>query len=205
MATLDALRCDLGFPAIRYLDQVHGSEVLEVSAGAAGTRSVGRADGLLTADPEVLLGITVADCVPVFLVDPGRRHLALLHAGWRGVAAGILERGLAALESLGSAAASLRCHLGPAICGRCYEVGPEVLIALGRRSDGARTVDLRDELARRARDRGVATAGITRSAWCTRCGGGRFASHRGQGASAGRMVAFLGWAADAVANDRDGP
>src|SRR5690606_18360795 len=89
-------------------------------------------DGHATRAPGLLLAVSVADCVPVSLVDPERRAVALLHAGWRGAAAGILERGLEVLaERLLARPEDLHVHLGPAICGGCYEVGPEVHRALG--------------------------------------------------------------------------
>jgi len=191
----------LGFPAVRFLDQVHGTDVVVVSAGGlAGACLAGRADGFLTRAPDTLLALTVADCVPIFLLEPAHRIMALLHAGWRGIASGILETGLAAMATRGAAVGSIHCHLGPAICGLCYEVGPEVLAALGRPGDGAGRVDLRAELARRARAAGIAPSRLTFSTWCTRCGEGRFESHRARGARARRVAAYLGWAGQPVAN-----
>src|SRR5690606_25438459 len=100
--------------------------------GSAGLQLAGSADGHATMLADLLLAVSVADCIPVSLVDPGRRAIALLHAGWRGVAAGIITEGIAALRRLaGSSPADLHLHLGPAICGSCYEVGPEVYAALG--------------------------------------------------------------------------
>src|SRR5690606_3759950 len=111
--------------------QVHAATVLRHSGLAPGMLLADDADGHVTRDPSILLTVSVADCVPVFLVDPEERVVALLHAGWRGVAADILEAGLRALLSTtGGEPAGLYMHLGPAICGRCYEVGPEVHDAL---------------------------------------------------------------------------
>ncbi len=73
----------------------------------------------------------------------------------------------------------VRVHLGPAICGNCYEVGPEVHVALGRPDPGwPRMVDLRAILAQQCRAAGVGPERITSSAWCTRCGDSPFFSHR---------------------------
>jgi polyphenol oxidase len=136
--------------------------------------------------------VTVADCVPVYVVDPVRMATALLHAGWRGVAAGVLERGLKTLERcFGSKAEELLLHLGPAICGACYEVGPEVHRALGLPDPGEpAAVDLRGVLAARATATGVDPARITRSAQCTRCGDSPFFSHRRGDPE--RQVGYLG-------------
>ncbi len=111
----------------------------------------------------------------------------MLHAGWRGAAAGVLEAGIAALRGWGAAPGSLWVHLGPAICGRCYEVGPEVFAALGVAPVPAdRRLDLRRVLAARAHAAGIPAAQISSSAWCTRCDEGAFFSHRG--GSSGRQL-----------------
>ena len=130
--------------------------------------------------------------LPVFVVEPRRRAVALLHAGWRGAAAGILELGLEVLgERLGSRAEDLLVHLGPAICGSCYEVGPEVFRGLGLPEPGAPApVDLRAALAHRAVAAGVAAGSISVSAHCTLCGdAGLFSHRRGDRA---RQVGYLG-------------
>jgi len=105
----------------------------------------------------VLLAITVADCIPIYLVVPQKRVVALLHAGWRGTAGGILERGVELLKGEASAAASdIVMHCGIGICGSCYEVGSEVLAQLGAGPEaGSGRVDLRDRLARRAERLGL--------------------------------------------------
>ncbi len=149
-------------------------------------------DGHVTAASDLLLAVSIADCVPVFLVDDDARAIALLHAGWRGVAGGMLEQGIAALgERASSRPERLRAHFGPSICGRCYEVGPEVFEALGLpRPTTNAPVDLRAVLASRAAARGVDPERITISAHCTRCGPGRFFSHRG--GQRGRQMGVLG-------------
>lgn len=183
----------LGGRGIAVPRQVHGRRVVEISGRPRGVLVPGEADGLCTDEPGSFLAVTVADCVPVFVLDPEGGALALLHAGWRGTAAGVLEAGLSALEErYGSRRGALRLHLGPAICGSCYEVGAEVLRALGRDARGKVMLDLRAELEERARRAGVSAESVSRSAACTRCGADHFFSHRGTG-TAKRMAAFLGW------------
>ena len=202
----------LRFPRVVVARQIHGKEIIpvgpgdaahdpEAPAGSGGTslpalptvRVAGTADGLVASRSDPLLAVTVADCIPVYLVDPGTGALGLLHAGWRGAAAGILEAGLSAMESeCGACAAALHVHLGPGICGTCYEVGGEVAAALNLPHD-VRTVDLREVLAERARGAGVREASLTVSTWCTRCRSDQFHSHRGSQGTAGRMAAYLGW------------
>ncbi len=139
------------------------------------------------------MAVTVADCVPVFLIDPGARLLGLAHAGWRGTAAGVVPATVARMGELGSEAASLYAHLGPAICGECYEVGPEVVAALGAVSLSPRRVDLRRHIAGQLAALGLHPGRVTVSDGCTRCDSGRYFSYRG-GDRGQRMCAFLGWA-----------
>lgn len=173
--------------------QPHEADVVvHEGVGGAGLHLVDAADGHATAQPGVLLAVTVADCVPVFIVDERTRSVALLHAGWRGAAAGIVERGVEVMRrAFGSAPPDLFVHLGPSICGSCYEVGPEVFDALGRPvPDRPTPIDLRVVLAGRARELGIAHARTTTSEHCTRCTASPLFSHRG--GDAHRQAAFLG-------------
>jgi hypothetical protein len=180
------------FPAFQMARQVHGATVAWHERVGEGWHVAEGIDGHATAQRGLLLGVTVADCVPVYLATRDGGAVALLHAGWRGVAAGILERGVGLLASrCGVPAADVAVHLGVGICGRCYEVGPEVVLAIeGRRATGASNLDLRDALAARAVRLGARD--ITRSPHCTACSRDRFFSHRGSAGRDGRMVAYLG-------------
>jgi polyphenol oxidase len=190
-----ALRDAAGCPRAVHARQVHQATVLMHEAPPpAGLLVADDADGHATRLPGTLLTVSVADCVPVSVVDPEGRAIAMLHAGWRGAAAGVLEAGIALLAAAaGSAAAALHVHLGPAICGACYEVGPEVPRQLGvdagAAGDGRSRIDVRAALAARAITAGVPAAHVTVSEHCTRCGDGFF-SHRA--GDAGRQMGFLG-------------
>lgn len=174
--------------------QVHGTRIVEAdSSSGGGSRVVGEADGLVTSARGVLLAVTAADCVPVFIVDLEGRGIALLHAGWRGAAGGMLEAGLSMLKArFGVVPADVTLYLGPSICGACYEVGAEVLRAFRRDAAGPAKLDLRAELAQEAVRSGVSAERVVQSQWCTRCGPVHLHSHRARGVKAGRMAAFLG-------------
>jgi YfiH family protein len=182
----------LGFGVVAVGRQVHGTDVRMLDPGAiSGLLLAGSVDGVVTARAGLLLAATAADCVPVYLYDPISGTLGLLHAGWRGTAGGVLGQGVQALSALGAARESIHLHLGPAICGACYEVDTPVLRALGLRGDRGH-VDLRAVLSDQARGEGIAESHVSVSVWCTRCSQGLLHSHRGNGSAAGRMAAYLG-------------
>lgn len=112
-----------GQPALQWLDQVHGSDVLLLDAPGP----VRKADGAITRVPGLACCVMTADCLPVFLASVSRPEVGLVHGGWRGLAAGILEQAVAGLISRPE---DMRAWLGPAI-GPChFEVGAEVRSAL---------------------------------------------------------------------------
>lgn len=191
MEAWEGLVTGLGAASAVHSRQVHGRGIAvhpSEGAGPGGLSVVGPADGHVTTRSGLLLTVTVADCVPVYVVDPVRRAVGLFHAGWRGAAAGILEAGLEALAlQFGSKAEDCLVHLGVSICGDCYEVGPEVFAALGEAPRAA--LDLRDHLRTRAMRCGVAVAAVTADAHCTLCHQERYFSHRG--GDPARQVAFL--------------
>ena len=181
------------FGAIVHARQIHETRIVVHDGVGKGIVEAGEAaDGHATSARGVLLAITVADCVPVYLLDAKARAVALLHAGWRGIAAGILPLGIALLgQRWGTDPGRLLVHLGPAICGACYEVGPEVFRALGEEvPPHPAPVDMRGVLAQQARAAGVPPESITVSGLCTLCGNGNLFSHRGGRSE--RQVAVLG-------------
>lgn len=182
----------LGFQGVFHARQVHGRKILFHGSQSSGLVLGPDADGHLTSQPGVLMAVTVADCVPVFLVDSEGRGGGVLHAGWRGVVAGILEAGVGMMmEGLKVRPGDLFLHLGPSICGACYEVGPEVHEALGLLVPaGPRPVDLRQVLAQRALSLGLDPDRISISTHCTLCGVSPFFSHRGGDPQ--RQIGFLG-------------
>ena len=188
-ARWSALRTRLGGSAVRLATsyQVHGDTILAHQPGWQGMLRAPDADGHLSAARGTAMAVTVADCVPVFLAHPSGAAAAL-HSGWRGTAAGITRKAIARFAALGHDAADLHLHCGPAICGRCYEVSPDVYGQLtGRSADAPTTVDLRLLIAGHARAAGVRDVSI--SPFCTRCDNDRFFSHRA--GDAGRQLGVV--------------
>ncbi len=177
------------FPAIVLSHQVHGAEVRWHERLPEGWLILDGIDGHATGERGVLLTITVADCIPVYLTVPSQSAIALIHAGWRGTAGGLLSRCVELLTSRGVAKASdVVMHCGVGICGECYEVGSEVADRFGL--TGTSHLDLRGILAEQARRLGIREVSI--SPWCSAEGRDRFFSHRASGGRDGRMVAYLG-------------
>lgn len=192
------LAADLGARAVVHAHQPHGSQVRvwTEDSGSPGEDEVPilvePCDAHVSDRAGVLLAVTVADCVPVFMVDPRQRVVAMVHAGWRGGAAGIVEEAAdCMLRRFASRAEDLYVHLGPAICGECYEVGPEVHEALHQPvPTGPEPIDLRAILARRVIAVGVDLRRLTLSTHCTLCGDAGLFSHRAGAAE--RQVGYLG-------------
>ncbi|MCU0615912.1 MAG: polyphenol oxidase family protein [Gemmatimonadaceae bacterium] len=176
-----------GAEALASAGQVHGAAVAVHASGWHGWLRGRDLDGHGTAARGVALAVTVADCTPVFLAHPAG-PVAMLHAGWRGTAAGILGEGLAVLRAQGAPSDEVLMHCGPAICGACYEVGPEVLEAVtGRPAQRKGYLDVRAVLAEQATRAGLRSVSI--SGWCTRCHNDRFFSHRA--GDAGRQLGVI--------------
>ena len=158
--------------------QVHGATVVEAGARARGR--IGEADGLVARAPGPVLGIFTADCAAV--VVAGGAGVALVHAGWRGLVAGVVERAAALVAPVACA------WVGPCIRACCYEVGRDVIQAFERRGlpSGSGRVDIADAAyvaVRRAGAGPVALAGD-----CTACDN-RYFSYRRDGVT-GRQGAF---------------
>jgi YfiH family protein len=167
--------------------QVHGSLVLTHRGGWEGLLRTGEADGHLAAERGIALAVSIADCVPIFISHPSG-FVSVLHSGWRGTVARIVDSGLKAYARLGLPPDELKMHLGPAICGRCYEVSADVRSQLtGEEANRAGNVDIRSLIAEHARESGVLD--ITVSADCTKCDNDRFFSHRA--GDTGRQLAVI--------------
>tara|TARA_B110000014_G_scaffold240978_1_gene209464 strand:+ start:295 stop:861 length:567 start_codon:yes stop_codon:yes gene_type:complete len=181
-----------GATSIAHGHQVHGTKIFKHETTSIGLNIFPDCDGHVTNSVGVLLAVTTADCVPIFLVDADRRAIAVLHAGWRGIAAGILDCGVTALrEYSGSRPTDLMMHLGPSICGECYEVGTEVFKHLGQPIPlQPSPIDLRRVLAQKADNAGISPTNITSSDHCTRCTESALFSHRS--GDMGRQVSYIG-------------
>ena len=175
-----------GAPRLASAVQVHGTTVLVHDKSFEGWLRVAGADGHIVIGAGAA-AVSVADCVPVFIAHPSGT-VGIVHAGWRGVAGGILPEGLRLLARFGFPVDECVVRVGPSICGRCYEVGPDVYQQLtGWETRRARNVDLRALLAEQASQLGVAR--WSASGECTKCDNDQFFSHRA--GDAGRQIACI--------------
>lgn len=171
--------------------QVHGATVLTHRGGWEGLLRTGEADGHLAEEKGIALTVSVADCVPVFIAHSSG-VVGILHSGWRGTVARIIDAGINAFGRLSIPPDELKIHLGPAICGRCYEVSAEVRAELtGQPANRPGNVDIRSLIAEHARELGVSDISVSPD--CTRCDNDRYFSHRAgdSGRQLGVIVAGL--------------
>ena len=155
------------------VEQIHGAEIRAVTA--ASPRWTPGVDGLMTNEPGLMLGIHTADCAPVYLVDPVKRAIALLHSGRKSTEAGITPRTIRMMsETYGTEPADLIVQIGPCIRPPLYEV------------------DIASMIARDARAAGVPALQVHDCGTCTGAAVNRYYSYRMEKGKTGRLLALLG-------------
>ena len=200
------VRANRGLLALRagapvaFARQVHGADVLElVDPESATADEVGVGDALVTCRTDLALAVQVADCVPVLLADPQAGVVATAHAGRAGVASGVVDAAVEAMVARGAATARIRAVVGPAVCGRCYEVGAElraevsaiVPAAFSVTRWGTPALDLPVAVLAQLLVAGVPSSSVTRVAACT-IEDETYFSHRRASAAAEPTGRFVG-------------
>jgi len=185
------------------LNQVHGNAVRVVTRANAAERPP--ADGMATREAGVGLGIFTADCVPILMTSPQSKVVCALHAGWRGVIAGIAGEGVRAMERLGAPVRDIRAALGPSIGPCCFEVDApladrflaEIPAAVNHARDGRpgkAYLDLRGIVRAQLVESGLPADAIESAGPCTRCASDRYFSRRAAGGSTtGLQMSFAGF------------
>jgi polyphenol oxidase len=185
------LQDEIDAPPLSFVHQVHGAEVRRITTGTPQPRERPRVDGQATDRRDVALAALVADCLPIALAAPGQ--VAMLHAGWRGLATGMIPAGVQAMRALGGDG-DLSAAIGPGAGPCCYEVGEEVHepFAAIEEAHHGRNLDLKAIARRQLREVGVTT--IADIGICTICSDpGLLFSHRRDQGVTGRQagVAWL--------------
>jgi YfiH family protein len=188
----EELARELGYSRVAQLTQVHGKRVIRVAAQAC--LPFEEADAMVTDVPGLLLMVRVADCAAISLYDPERKAIGLVHAGWRGLVAGIVGEAVGAMrKECGTRPESLIAAVSPSLGPCCSEFSrPEEEIPSEFHSfirDG-RKVDLWGLIEGVLARSGIHAANVEFVRECTRCGKEQFYSHRRGDEK--RMGAFLG-------------
>ncbi|MDH5492565.1 MAG: peptidoglycan editing factor PgeF [Myxococcales bacterium] len=184
------------------VSQVHGTRVREVSEAEEppGVRAE-EADGLLAGPGGLAIGVRTADCVPLLLADPERGVVAAVHAGWRGIEAGIAPLALQSLAARGARPDRMIACIFPHICPRCFEIGEDVatrLVAAAggegaviRREAGRPRADLSAILRLQLLGGGIDPAHVEEVQGCTFEDSSRFFSFRRDGGQTGRHLTVI--------------
>lgn len=185
--------------------QVHGTDLLVIDSPNPdyGYFQKLEADGIITNQPGVMIGVCVADCVPVLLLDPVKGVVAALHAGWKGTAAGICRKGVDAFINLfGSEPQDILAAVGPGIGPCCYEVDKPVAEAFragGHDWDAVATIkdvarwqlDLVRANALQLGAAGIPERNIETAGQCVSCAPQLFFSYRRDSGETGRQMGFI--------------
>lgn len=194
------LREVIGNDPIARCHQVHGKTVRIVTRENIADKPEG--DGMVTATPGIILAVASADCVPILMMDANCKIVGAIHAGWRGVIAGIAEEGVRVMESLGAKPREIRVALGPSIGQCCFEVDEDLAHRFAREVEGAEHharagrpgkshLDLRGIIADQLMRAGLPRESISDIGPCTKCANDRFFSRRAD-ASSGLQLSFIG-------------
>lgn len=191
----------IGFPEnhLQRVRQVHGDQIQVIHKGLPlPDRNECEADGLISNQPHILLGILTADCLPVFFEDEATATVGLVHAGWRGLKQRILTRAVESFNrDFGSRPADLKAAIGPAIRQCCYETDAEFkdyfpnFYRESDRGNGKLKVDLVAAAKAELTASGIAPNRIYDSRICTACQYETFFSAR-KGAVSERILSVIG-------------
>ncbi len=200
------------FAAFTCAEQVHGSDVRVVTAEDAGRGRASRetafagTDAMITNNPDILLAMFYADCVPLYFYDPVTGAMGLAHAGWKGTVADIAGITVEKMRSVyGVLPENMLAAIGPSIGDCCYEVDESVLMHVRPLLDSPKEEVVKpNEIGDRARlnlkhlnrqlmiKAGIMPSRIEMSSWCTSCHSDLLFSHRKERGTTGRMMSWLG-------------
>ncbi|MHA7750113.1 MULTISPECIES: peptidoglycan editing factor PgeF [Paenibacillus] len=205
------------FDAFTYAEQVHGNEVTVVSLQEKGIGRTSREsaiqakDGFITKEKGIVLCAQFADCVPLFFYDPVQHVVGLSHAGWKGTVLNISMATISLMtHTFGSQPKDIRAAIGPSIGVCCYEVDETVatrvyavleeinatpderLTVITGKDNGKYMLNLQELNRKLLVQAGILSSHIEVTQLCTSCRSDDFFSHRKEGGSTGRMVAWIG-------------
>lgn len=194
-----------GIDRLVTVNQVHGDDLLVIDEPNPDYSHFLKVDcdGIITNQPGIMIGICVADCIPVLLLDPVRRVAAALHAGWKGTAAGITRKGAEAFVKLfDTDPRDILAAVGPGIGSCCYEVDAPVMEAFRKsgqdtapfaadKGDGKFRLDLSEANHLQLLRAGIPERNIEVEKLCVSCNRELFFSYRRDGGETGRQMGFI--------------
>jgi polyphenol oxidase len=185
------------------MKQVHGDRLIEVKD--TNVKEAGEADGMVTREKNIFLGVLTADCVPMLFLARDQKIVAVVHGGWRGTLEGIAGKTVKFfLENYGVLPSELEVALGPSIDACCYQIGRDVAQPLIERwadlasssiqnRDNKIYLDLRNLNQAILNRAGIPQSQIFRVGPCTSCAAEEFFSYRREKKETGRQISFMGW------------
>jgi len=192
-----------GLENIATVDQVHGTAVVVCDEDVDDPEKLGskRADAIIAARRFVAVGVRTADCLPILVADKDARVAAAVHAGWKGLASGVVSSAVEAIEEKYNVApGDLLVAVGPHIGACCYEVGPEVAeVYMKKFGDGVLRpgkgdrsyLDLGEAAKKTLIKHGLKIENVEILNLCTSCDEEHFYSYRRDGKNAGRQLSFI--------------
>jgi YfiH family protein len=188
-------RLSLTEQQVAFGEQVHSTNVRRVD----GAGIYQQTDALITREKNVFLAVVVADCFPVFLFDPGSATVAVIHAGWRGTQAGIIENTLERFKSEPAVTAGrIIAAIGPGLQSECFEVRKDVYELFAQRylsvhpEADKKYLNLRQVIVDKLLQQGVPEEQIGWNSECTFCSAEKYYSYRRDGKNSGRMMGIIG-------------
>jgi len=205
-------RLGWNFASFTCAEQVHSNHVYVVTSEDSGRGRSDResaiqdTDALITNEPDVLLAMFFADCVPLYFYDPVTESLGLAHAGWKGTVAEIAVKTVEKMQAVyGVQPENILAAIGPSIGSCCYEVDDNVLrnvrpllaaddlnVIKPGETEGRARLDLKHLNRQLMIKAGIMPSRIEISSWCTSCRTDLLFSHRKEKGATGRMMSWLG-------------
>jgi polyphenol oxidase len=192
-------------------EQTHGNNIRRATHKDGGkgaldyATSIMDADGLITDEPDLLLTMCYADCVPLYFLYPEGRLIGVAHAGWKGTVLDIAGNMIREFNHYGARSEEILTAIGPSICRKCYQVDDRVIDKVKKlledcnekpynlKYEGQYELDLKRTNYLALRNMGVPSKNITVSDLCTACNEKEFFSHRRDSGKTGRIMSFIGW------------
>ena len=173
--------------------QIHSNFIVSVNQPG----EILNVDGIISLRHDLVLSIQVADCIPIFIYDNRNEILGLVHAGWRGISKGIINKTVEKLSSFSSSLKNVKVILGPSIRQCCFEIGPEVAVLFDEKymkggQDDRAFMDLQSYVIDTLEHLGIYRGNVLDVNKCTCCSE-EYHSFRRDGDKAGRMIAMIGF------------